>query len=110
MKINKKLIFSKGYEVFNADNIDELITLRKKIYIEAKKIFGLSEKDPEIGFNKLHEQIKGISDINLNEKRKKLIEKITDKINFDETIFKAFENKITKNWWHLGAYKYLGKL
>ncbi len=97
MKINKKLIFSKGYEVFNADNIDELITLRKKIYIEAKKIFGLSEKDPEIGFNKLHEQIKGISDINLNEKRKKLIEKITDKINFDETIFKAFENKITKN-------------
>ena len=86
--------FNKGFEIFEADNVQYLDKLRKKIYDEVKKIFKIKENDPNIGLNNFHKLVGKISDKDLNEKRKKLIHQITNKIDFGDILYKSFNKQL----------------
>tara|TARA_Y100000768_G_scaffold365835_1_gene327452 strand:+ start:631 stop:1401 length:771 start_codon:yes stop_codon:yes gene_type:complete len=86
--------FNKGFEVYDSENIENLIILRQKIYEEVKKIFKLKEKDPNKGLNNFHILVGKISEKDLNEKRKKLISNITKKIDFGDIIYESFNRQL----------------
>ena len=97
MTTKSKLPFNNGFEIYKSNDSKLLVKLRNDIYFEMKKIFKLTEKNPEKGLNYFHKVAGELPDKDLNAKRKKLISNVTKKINFAEIIFKAFEKHLVNN-------------
>ena len=83
-----------GYGIFESKNKEVLLKLRLEIYNILKSTFNLNQLDPEMGLNYLHETLKNIDPLDLNRLRMDAISQISDRVNFCELIFLAFEDVI----------------
>ena len=92
MTTKSKLSFHNGFEIYKSNNIKLLTKLRNDIYFEMKKVFKLSEKNPEKGFNHFHKAVGNLSSKDLNEKRKKLINTVTKKLILEKLFLKHLKN------------------
>ena len=92
--MNEKL-FKNGWDIYEADKLDSLIELRKKIYEKTKKTFSISEKNEEIGFNNFHKILSNLDETTLNEKKVSLINEISKDENLVNLIYESLKSKIT---------------
>ena len=86
--MNEKL-FKNGWDFYEADKLDSLIELRKKIYEKTKKTFSISEKNEEIGFNNFHKILSNLDETTLNEKKVSLINEISKDENLVNLIYES---------------------
>ena len=84
----------KGFKIHKTNNIKLLDELRNEIYLHIKKIFNIRENNPTKGLNNFHKLINKLNDGELNEKRVKLINAITNECNAGYKIFKIFEKQL----------------
>ena len=92
--MNEKL-FKNGWDIYEADKLDSLIELRKKIYEKTKKTFSISEENEEIGFNNFHKILSNLDETTLNEKKVSLIDEISKDENLVNLIYESLKSKIT---------------
>tara|TARA_B110000008_G_C16860288_1_gene520437 strand:- start:19 stop:795 length:777 start_codon:yes stop_codon:yes gene_type:complete len=86
--------FKNGYFVQDCEKIESLEFLKLKICNLIREEFQIDCSDDDKVLNNFHEFVNGISDIDLNDKRISLINKINKNIDFKELIFTSFKNTI----------------
>ena len=87
--IDKK-IYEVGAEVIDSSSIENLNLLRQDIYKIIKKEFNFDEENPEIGLNNFHKIVKNLSDVDLNQKKINVIQKISSDKKLVDLIYNSF--------------------
>lgn len=93
-KLSKNL-FQNGWDIFKCENISYLNRLREEIHKSTQEIFNYNNKDIKNSFDNFHLHTKDLNDADLNEKKIKLINKISKDTLYVDLIYNSFENLIT---------------
>lgn len=87
-------LYNNGWQVIKSEDKKSLSLLKKKVFEQAKKVFKYNPKNIDDGLDNFHKYLKNLKDTELNEKKVKLIKKISTNKILVNLLFKSFEQTI----------------
>lgn len=88
-------LFKNGWTILDSENLECLNKLKIEILKKVKKIFSIKHKNPDYVLNNFHKIVKNLGEVELNDKKVKLIKSISKSEKLAELIFKSLENSLT---------------
>ncbi len=88
-------LFKNGWVILDSENLEYSNKLKINIFKKIQKIFGIKNNNPDYVLNNFHKVVKNLGEVELNEKKVKLIRSISKSEMLVELIFKSIESSIT---------------
>ncbi len=88
-------LFKNGWVILDSENLDYSNKLKINIFKKVQKIFGIKNNNPDYVLNNFHKVVKNLGEVELNEKKVKLIRSISKSEMLVELIFKSIESSLT---------------